>query len=74
MKKLFQAADDYIQRCDWKDLAMLKLCLAAMGVLIGLALPWRSKRKAAWIAGGVFAVTYFPLMAKFLHVVAGGKE
>ena len=26
MKKLFQAANEYIRRCDWKDLAMIKLC------------------------------------------------
>ena len=74
MKKLFQAANEYIRRCDWKDLAMIKLCLAAMVVLIGLALPRRGKKRAAWIAGSVFTATYLPLMAKFLRVAADKKE
>lgn len=31
MKKLFGYAEKYIARCGWKDLAMLKFCLFAMG-------------------------------------------
>ena len=43
MKKLFEYADQYIQQSDWKDLAMIKFCLAAMGVLIGVSLPLMAK-------------------------------
>lgn len=39
MKKLFGYADAYIQQSDWKTLAMLKFCLASIGVLIGVSLP-----------------------------------
>ena len=39
MKKLFGYADKYVKQSDWKDLAMIKFCLAAMGVLIGISLP-----------------------------------
>ena len=35
-KKLFGYADTYVKRSDWKDLAMIKFCLAAIGLLIGL--------------------------------------
>lgn len=35
MRYLFDLADQYIRECDWKDLALLKLCLCAMGILLG---------------------------------------
>ena len=37
MKKLFVAANQYLKGCTWKDMALLKICVCAMGVLIGLA-------------------------------------
>lgn len=73
MKNLFGYADKYIRKSDWKDLAMLKFCLAAMGVIIGASLPEKHRRPAIWIAGGIFAATYFPLMAKFFRI-ATDKE
>ena len=69
MKKLFTYADAYIQECTWKDLALLKFCLAAIGLLIGLEVP-EVKKKPSAIAGSlVFLATYIPLMAKFFRVV-----
>lgn len=70
MKKLFVYADEYIKQSDWKDLAMLKFCLAAIGVLIGISLAPKEKKKAAWLSGTVLAVTYIPLMKKFFQVVS----
>ena len=70
MKKLFVYADEYIKQSDWKDLAMLKFCLAAIGVLIGISLTPKEKKKAAWLSGTVLAVTYIPLMKKFFQVVS----
>ena len=69
MKKLFGYADRYIKRSGWKDLALIKFCLAAMGVMIGASLPEKHRKPAVWIAGGIFAATYLPLMAKFFRVV-----
>ena len=66
MKKVFDAADRYLRDCDWRDMAVLKFCLCALGVLLGLAVPGRRKRSAAWAAALVFAATYVPSMAKFL--------
>lgn len=66
IKRLLDKAERYLKRCKWWDMALLKFCLCAMGVLIGLAIPGRRKRLAAWIAAGVFAATYAPLMARFL--------
>ena len=36
MKKLFESADLYLQSATWKDLTLVKFCLAAIGILIGL--------------------------------------
>lgn len=74
MKKLFIYADEYIKQSDWKDLAMLKFCLAAIGVLIGISLPTKSKKYVFGIAGGIFLITYIPLMAKFFRIVSGKRD
>lgn len=73
MKKLFVAANQYLKGCTWKDMALLKICVCAMGVLIGLAVPGRKKRAAAWVASLVFAASYVPLMGKFLPYLLGDK-
>ena len=41
MKKLTDAANRYLRACDWRDIAVLKICLCALGVLLGLAVPGR---------------------------------
>ncbi len=80
MKKLFSCADAWISCATWRDLALVKLCLFAMGVLAGLALPLR--RRDRWIAmgaaGAAFLATYVPLMVKFIgvarRVLCAGEE
>lgn len=74
MKKLFCYAEKYIAECDWKDLAMLKFCLFAMGVLAGMQIPRKSRKQVGWIAAAVFMATYIPLMAKFFSVIRESEE
>ena len=75
MKKLFSAADSYIARMNWKDMALVKLCLCAAGIMLGLAAPKRVRKWAALGAVAVFVATYIPIMLKFLpHLIAWGKE
>ena len=50
MKKLFTVADEYVRQSDWKDLALIKFCLAAIGVLIGMHIPREKRKPALWIA------------------------
>lgn len=69
VKKLFGYADRYLEKSDWKDLAMIKFCLFSMGVLAGMRIPEKKQKTAVWIAAAVFAATYIPLMAKFFSVV-----
>ena len=74
MNKLFEYADEYIEQSSWKDFAALKLCLASLGVLIGISLPQRALKAAKILASIVFAVTYVPLMTKFFRIVLGKSE
>ena len=76
MKSLFSYADAYIKKCTWKDLALIKFCLCAIGVMIGLSVPKEKKKLPFLGAIVVFLVTYFPLMGKFVHVIREerGKE
>lgn len=71
MNQLIHAANEYIKESDWKTIALLKVCLCAMGIMIGLKIPKRKMRLAGCTAFAVFAVTYVPLMLK---LVAGMKS
>ena len=69
VKKLFEIADRYVQESDWKDLALIKLCLCAMGIMIGLRIAPKYKRTVMIGATAVFTATYIPLMTKFFQIV-----
>ncbi|HIZ94841.1 MULTISPECIES: permease of phosphate ABC transporter [unclassified Flavonifractor] len=71
MKKLFSAADAYIAKMNWKDLALVKLYLCAAGVMLGLAAPKKLRKWAALGAVVVFVATYLPIMLKFLPHLEG---
>ena len=71
MRKLFSAADAYISKMNWKDLALVKLCLCAAGVMLGLAAPKKLRKWAALGAVIAFVATYIPIMLKFLPHLSG---
>ena len=68
MKKLFDAANQYIETSDWKIIAVLKFCLISLGMMIGMAIGKKAKKPVFLSALGIFAVTYVPLMVKFVQV------
>lgn len=74
MKRLFDYADRYLQKSDWKDLAVIKFCLFSMGLLVGTYIPQKKKDCARIIALIVFVVTYVPLMAKLFKIIADKNE
>ena len=43
MKNLLEAAEDYTKQVGWRDLAELKCCMCALGLLLGLAAPLAQK-------------------------------
>ncbi len=69
MKTLFASADEYLQNSDWKDIAVLKLCLLSLGLLAGMQLPEKHRKTARVAAVVLFVATYIPLMAKFLSIL-----
>ena len=69
MKALFWCADDYLKQSTWRDLALLKICLCALGILLGLCVSQNDRKKAALAAAAVFVATDIPLTLKFLRIV-----
>lgn len=69
MKKLFCYANRYLEKSDWKDIAMLKFCLFSMGILAGIQIPEKNRKHVGWLAAAVFVVTYIPLMVKLFDVL-----
>ena len=73
MDRLTDAANRYLKDCTWKDISVLKVCLIALGILLGIAVPARKKKASAWAASLVFLAAYVPLMTKFLPYLLGGQ-
>lgn len=69
MKWLFRSADNYLKQSSWKDMALLKVCLFAMGLFAGLQIPKKHKKPAAFAAFAAFILTYPLLMYKYFKVV-----
>lgn len=69
MNKLFGYANRYLEKSDWRDIAMLKFCLFSMGIFAGIRIPEKNRKQAGCIAVAVFAATYIALMAKFISVI-----
>ena len=66
MEKLFHVAEEYIKGMKWQDMALLKICLCAAGIVIGLTAPKRWRKGLLVLAAAAFVITYIPLMAKFV--------
>ena len=65
--KLLERANAYCRQMDWKDMALLKVCLFALGKVAGMAIP-RERRRAALLGASLaFVATWVPQMAKFLR-------
>lgn len=72
MKKLIAAGNLYLKKMDLFDIALLKLCLGALGVLIGLGVARKHRKSAGVLAGLVFCLTYVPLMGRFFRAIVTG--
>ena len=68
MKKLLDFGDRYAKESTWKDFALVKFCLFAMGLAAGAKVPDKHKKKVISAAVGVFVLTYVPLMAKVFRI------
>lgn len=52
MKRLFELGNQYVRESDWKDLALVKFCLCAMGIMIGTQVPKNTKKQSLQVAAG----------------------
>lgn len=74
MKDFFERANSYIKSMDTTDISVLKFCLIAFGILIGLSVPKKSAKAVGIIAFIVFIVTYIPVMVDFLSGISEHKD
>ncbi|MGL4791406.1 MAG: hypothetical protein ACRCW1_08360, partial [Anaerotignaceae bacterium] len=51
------------------DVALLKCCVASMGILIGMQISKNHKKNVEVVAIFTFIATYIPLMAKLINVM-----
>ncbi len=69
MKKLLDYSNEFVKQSDWRDLALIKFCLCAVGVMWGMALPKKAHKPVAFIVVSVFVATYIPLMLKLFRIM-----
>ena len=68
MKALLEFGNRYARQSSWKDYALVKFCLFAMGLAAGTKVTDRAKKKTRIVSAVVFVLTYIPLMAKVFKV------
>ncbi len=74
MKRLLEIGNLYAKESDWKDFALVKICLCSMGILIGGQISAKYRKRVAEVAAVLFLVTYIPLMVKLLGIVMRRKK
>jgi len=74
VKRLLNSADEYLRGSGWKDLAVLKLCLLALGLLAGMGIPENRRKTVGPIAFLLFLCTYIPCMTRYLRILAGRDQ
>ena len=68
MNKLFDLGNRYAEESSWIDFALVKFCLCAMGILIGMRIPSKRKTLTTAVSASVFIAAYVPLMAKLFKI------
>lgn len=74
LKSLFHYSNAYISKSTWRDMSLLKLCVCAVGVLVGCGVPKKYKKPVVVGSSIAFILSYIPLMKKFIDVVKSENE
>lgn len=74
VKRAFEASEDYAKQSTWMDFALIKTCLCALGVMIGISVPKESRKPVFGVAAVTYALTYVAIMAKFLPALKEHME
>ena len=69
MKNIIELGNEYAKKSSWKDFALLKLCLCAIGIVIGTNVPPQYKKTVTRVSAAVFIATYIPLMTKVFKIM-----
>ncbi len=69
MQKLLNYGNKFAKESTWKDFALIKLCVWAMGIIWGISIPKKAHKPVAFIAALVFVATYIPLMLKMFRIM-----
>jgi len=69
MNKFLEIGNRYAEQSSWKDFALTKICLCAIGILVGLNVPSGKKKSVVIISVIAFLGTYVVLMAKVFKIV-----
>lgn len=70
MKQFIAWAKTYVKEMKLSDVAVLKICLAAFGLMIGLHVPKAKKRPVMLCALAVFCAACVPLVGKFIAIAS----
>lgn len=63
MKNFIAFINDYVKHCTVKTITLIKLCVMSFGVLLGLAVPGKHKKKVAVATTVLLLASYVPLVA-----------
>lgn len=74
MSKLFELGNRYAKESNWTDFALVKFCLCAMGILIGMRIPSKKKTVVTAVSASVFIAAYVPLMAKLFKLAVQDEK
>lgn len=66
MKKLTAFLNDYVLECDWKDMALIKTCVCAFGVMLGLTVKKERKKPIMILSSLIFLLTACMTAVRFV--------
>jgi len=74
MNTLLDFGRAFIKRMNLGDVALIKFCLCALGILIGTKISEKAKKPVFFTALAVFIGTYIPLIIKLIAVISMKNE
>lgn len=74
MKKLLVAGNRFVKGMDLTEVALLKICVGALGILVGLGATKRHRSRLGFFAVFAFVATCFPLLKKFCYLLTTPEE
>lgn len=64
---------EFVKRSSFEELALIKLCVCAAGMLLGAAAPKKAKKPLVFCSLVAFVASAVPLVTRFFDFVIGGR-